>query len=127
LVRTSHAEGGRFRKCWWWEIHAGKRLGELAGLPVFSLGAVQYRAGGGEVPRDEYLKVHADLLSRGRWVIDGFGGIASAWERFAAADTLIFIDLPLAIHFRWVTKRLIKAPFVDPVGWPKNSPCGAVP
>src|SRR6516164_4465770 len=31
-------------------------------------------------------------------------------------------DLPLFIHFRWVTKRLIKGLFVDPPGWPENSP-----
>jgi hypothetical protein len=35
---------------------------------------------------------------------------------------LIYIDLPLFTHFRWVTKRLITRLFADPLGWPKNSP-----
>ena len=48
--------------------------------------------------------------------------LAIAWERFAAADTLIYVDLPLFIHYRWVTKRLIKGLFADPPGWPENSP-----
>jgi hypothetical protein len=43
-------------------------------------------AGGGKVPHDEYLKAHAELLARDRWIIDGFGCIKSAWERFAAAE-----------------------------------------
>jgi hypothetical protein len=48
--------------------------------------------------------------------------MAIAWERFAAADTLIYVDLPLFIHCRWVTKRLIKGLFADPPSWPENSP-----
>ena len=44
------------------------------------------------------------------------------WERFATADTLVYVDLPLFTHYRWVTKRLVKAPFVAPEGWPDNSP-----
>jgi adenylate kinase family enzyme len=54
--------------------------------------------------------------------IDGFGCVASAWERFAAADTLIYVDLPLSIHYWWVTKRFIKGLFASPKGWPENSP-----
>ena len=48
--------------------------------------------------------------------------MAIAWERFAAADTLIHVDLPLFVHSRWITKRLIKGLFADPPGWPENSP-----
>lgn len=35
---------------------------------------------------------------------------------------LIYVDLPLLTHYRWVTKRLIKGLFVTPEGWPANSP-----
>ncbi len=52
----------------------------------------------------------------------GFGCVASAWERFSKADTLVYIDLPLITHYWWVTKRLIKGLFVTPQGWPENSP-----
>jgi len=38
------------------------------------------------------------------------------------ADTLIYIDLPLHVHYRFVTKRLIKGLFVNPEGWPESSP-----
>jgi hypothetical protein len=34
-------------------------------------------------------------LDQDEWIIDGFGGVAPAWERFAKADTLVYIDLPL--------------------------------
>jgi hypothetical protein len=91
-------------------------------LPLYPLDLIQYKAGGGQVPHDEYLRAHTDLIRKDEWIIDGFGDVASAWERFSKADTLIYIDLPLATHCRWVTKRLIKAPFVRAEGWPENSP-----
>src|SRR5215813_7592583 len=94
----------------------------MTGLPLYPLDAIQFRAGGGKDPHEEYLKTHADLLNRDQWVIDGFGCVASAWERFAAADTLVYVDLPLLTHYRWVTKRLVNGLFADPQGWPPNSP-----
>jgi adenylate kinase family enzyme len=99
-----------------------KRLAELTRLPLYPIDMMQFRSGGDAVPHDEYLKVHAELLRREAWIIDGFGCVSSAWERFSAADTLIYVDLPLLTHYRWVTKRFIKGLFVGPAGWPDNSP-----
>lgn len=99
-----------------------RRLAELTRLPLYPLDLIQYRPGGGAVPLDDYLKAHAELLQRDAWIIDGFGNLTSAWERFACADTLIYIDLPLSTHFRWVTKRLLKGLVVAPEGWPAGSP-----
>jgi adenylate kinase family enzyme len=99
-----------------------RKLADLTGLPLYPLDTIQYRAGGGEVPHEEYLRVHDQLLTREAWIIDGFGCAQSAWERFASADTLVYIDLPLMTHFLWVTKRLAKGLFVTPEGWPEGSP-----
>ena len=99
-----------------------RRLAELTHLPLYPLDMIQYRAGGGEVPHDEYLRAHAELLQRDAWIIDGFGSVKSAWERFASADTLVYIDQPLFTHFLWVTKRLLKGLVVTPEGWPEGSP-----
>jgi adenylate kinase family enzyme len=99
-----------------------RRLSELTNLPLYPLDALQFRAGGGKVPDDEYLKAHAELLRRETWIIDGYGSRASAWERFAAADTLVYVDLPVLTHCWWVTKRLVKGLVVNPEGWPERSP-----
>jgi adenylate kinase family enzyme len=99
-----------------------KRLAELTRLPLYPLDMIQFRAGGSEVSHEEYLKAHADLLQQDEWIIDGYGSVASAWERFAKADTLVYVDLPLVTHHWWVTKRLIQGLFVTPEGWPENSP-----
>jgi len=89
---------------------------------LYPLDSIQFRAGGGKIPHEEYLKAHAGLLRQDAWIIDGFGCVTSAWERFSRADTLVYIDLPLITHHWWVTKRLIKGLFVAPEGWPENSP-----
>ena len=99
-----------------------RRLAELTHLPLHTVDRLKFRDGGGEVPHEEYLQAHAELLRQDEWIIDGFGCVPSAWERFAAADTLIHVDLPLFTHFRWVTKRLIRGLFANPEGWPADSP-----
>lgn len=100
-----------------------KHLAELTGLPLHPLDLIQYRAdGGGKVPDDEYLEAHTDLLHRDEWIIDGYGSVASSWESFSIADTLIYIDLPLPLHYWWVTKRLLQGLFINPEGWPQGSP-----
>ena len=99
-----------------------RRIAGGTGLPLYVIDKLQFRPGGTEVPHDEYLRIHAELLRRDEWVIDGFGCVSSAWERFAAADTLVYVDLPLVTHYWWVTKRLIQGLFATPPGWPDGSP-----
>ena len=99
-----------------------KRLAQITGLPLNSVDTIKYKVGGGDVPREQYFNAHADLLLQDEWIIDGFGCVPSAWERFSRADTLVYIDLPVMTHYYWVTKRLIKGLFINPQGWPEKSP-----
>ncbi len=99
-----------------------RRLAATTQLPLHVIDEMQFRPGGVAVPPDEYLRNHAELLSRDEWIIDGFGGTRAAWERFSAADTLILVDLPLITHYWRVTRRLILGLFATPKGWPKDSP-----
>ncbi|THD44986.1 MAG: adenylate kinase [Bradyrhizobium sp.] len=99
-----------------------RRLAEITGLPLYVLDRIQFRQGGEPAPREEYLEAHRDLLTREAWIIDGYGDTDTAWERFGAADTLIYVDLALPHHYWRVTKRLVGGLFADPEGWPKDSP-----
>src|SRR4051812_13304921 len=83
---------------------------------------MQFRAGGAAVPGAEDLQAHAEVLRQDKWIIDGYGGVAPAWERFARADTLIHVDLPLVTHGWGVTKRFTNGLFAAPPGWPDDSP-----
>lgn len=99
-----------------------RRLASLTGLPLHPIDRMLYRTGGEKVPHETYLAEHAGILLRDEWIIDGFGCAASAWARFARADTLVHVDLPLLTHYWWVTKRLVAGHFVTPAGWPEGSP-----
>lgn len=99
-----------------------KRLAALTALPIFIVDKMQFRDGGAPVPADEFARAHDEILRRDEWIIDGFGGIAAAWARFERADTLVHVDLPLALHAIGVTARLIKGQFAPSEGWPANSP-----
>ncbi|HEY9669713.1 MAG TPA: adenylate kinase [Coleofasciculaceae cyanobacterium] len=99
-----------------------KRLSQITGLPLHPLDKIQYQSGGKLVPHEDYQHAHQQILATDRWIIDGFGCMETVWLRLNEADTLVFIDLPLYVHFRWVTKRLITGFFSPPEGWPQNSP-----
>ena len=99
-----------------------RRLAEITDLPLHVIDLMQFRIGGDKVPHEEFLTAHTALLRQDEWIIDGYGSVALAWERFAAADTLVYVDLPLITHHWFVTKRLIKGLFADPEGWPEKSP-----
>jgi adenylate kinase family enzyme len=57
-----------------------RRLAEVTGLSLYPVDTIKFRPGGSAVPHQEYLKIHADLLNRDQWIIDGFGCVASAWS-----------------------------------------------
>lgn len=99
-----------------------KKLAEISELPLYVLDKIKYKPGGEEVEYQDYLRVHNQILESDKWIVDGFGCIETLWTRLDAADTLIYIDLPLLIHFIGVSKRLIKGLFINPEGWPENSP-----
>lgn len=106
-----------------------RNLAAITGLPLHVIDHIQFEGryrpdapDGGKLSREAYLKLHADLIREDRWIIDGFESVALAWERFAAADTLVYVDLPVATHYWFVTKRLVKGVFRNPPGWPENSP-----
>ena len=109
------------------------RLAEITGLPLYTLDLIQFRDGrywpddkaGGKLSDEDYAAVHRDILSREAWIIDGYGTLSSTWDRISAADTLVYIDLPVITHYWGVTRRLLKGLFRNPLGWPANSPLWA--
>ncbi len=102
-----------------------KRLAELTRLPLYTIDKIQFADSGISVSHETFLQAHADMMRQDEWIIDGYGSVATAWARFAAADTLVYIDLRLSRHYWWVTKRLIQGLFATPEGWPKGSPLWA--
>ncbi|WP_394125456.1 adenylate kinase [Vibrio hepatarius] len=98
-----------------------KALASALGLPLHQLDSIVYKPNGEFVARKEFDATHNDILRSEAWVIDGLGPITSFNERLAAADTLIYIDLPYSVSYWFVTKRLLKGLLVKPEGWPDGS------
>lgn len=99
-----------------------KRLAEITGLPLIALDLLKYKPGGREVPDEEYKTAHDELLKQEQWIIDGFGSLDTVWTRLEVADTLVYLDMPVFLHYWWVTKRFLKGFLVPPENWPKDSP-----
>ncbi len=94
-----------------------QRLSEITGLPLHILDKLK-----AQLRDEDYKCVHQQIILTDQWIIDGFGCMETVWLRLNQADTLVFIDLPLYVHFWWVTKRLLLGYFRPPAGWPENSP-----
>ena len=70
-----------------------RELGERTALPVIHLDRLYWKPGWVEPPQDAWQATHAELLEPERWIIDGNYG-STMETRLAAADTVIFLDLP---------------------------------
>ncbi|GGY57471.1 hypothetical protein GCM10011297_32620 [Bacterioplanes sanyensis] len=73
------------------------------------------------MPAEIFKAEHDAILQTERWIMDGFGPINNFYQRLQAADTLIYIDLPYPLSYWFVTKRLLKALWQRPEGWPDGS------
>jgi len=98
-----------------------KSLTSATGIQLHQLDSIVYKKNGDLVDRETYDREHENILSSDNWIIDGFGPIGSFHKRLEVADTLIYIDLPYAVSYWLVTKRLLKGLFVKPEGWPDGS------
>jgi adenylate kinase family enzyme len=82
------------------------RLGKLLKLEVLHLDQFYWQPGWIETPKSEWLKTVAELLQRDAWVMDG--NYSSTLDlRFAACDTVIFLDISRWLCLWRVLKRAV--------------------
>ena len=82
-----------------------KLLSEACELPLHRLDLLQWNPGWVATPDDEFDRRHDEILETENWIIDGVASWESIERRFAAADTIVFVDLPLWLHYWWALKR----------------------
>jgi adenylate kinase family enzyme len=83
------------------------RLAERTGLPVIHLDREYWGPGWQPMPEDRWEARIRELASRDRWIMDGnFGGTIPI--RLAAADTVVFLDLPRLVCLWNVIRRWAK-------------------
>jgi adenylate kinase family enzyme len=84
-------------------------LARRTGLPVIHLDREYWRSGWEPTPEPEWETRVAEIVKAERWIIDGnFGGTMHL--RLAAADTIVFLDIPRlicewAVITRWLRYR----------------------
>jgi len=109
-----NAGGGKSSVC--------KAVCAAHGLPYHAIDRIQWNPGWVPTPPAEYDERHKELISREKWLIDGYGSWSSVLDRFEAADTVIFVDHPIWVHYWWATKRQIKSIFSGRPDGPEGCP-----
>ena len=84
-----------------------KRLAERHNLPWLSVDQMQWGPGWNLVSDAEVIDRLRVAMSADRWIIDGWGPWSSIEERLSQSDTIIFVDLPLWMHFWLAAERQI--------------------
>jgi adenylate kinase family enzyme len=87
----------------------GRRLATLHQLPFFSVDQIQWLPGWAPAPERLVAERLDQIASMERWIVDGWGPWPTLERRLVAADTIIFVDLPLWVHFWLAAERQIAA------------------
>ncbi|MEM9709999.1 MAG: AAA family ATPase [Pseudomonadota bacterium] len=84
-----------------------RALGARTGLPVVHIDMIHWEAGWVERSPDEKTRLCREVHARSEWIFEG--GHSVTWsERLARADTIIWLDIPLALRLWRVTWRVIQ-------------------
>lgn len=83
------------------------QLSKKLSIEVYDLDDHFWHAGWVVTPDDRWQEIQHELVGRDRWIISGT--YRSTLDiRIAAADTIIFLDLPLWLCFWRVVKRKVR-------------------
>ena len=114
VMVIGNAGGGKSTMC--------RALSAARSLPYHAIDKIQWKPGWVSASASEFTAAHEALLEQKRWLIDGYGPWESVLRRINIADTIIFIDHPIAIHYWWAAKRQIKVLFVGREDGPDGCP-----
>lgn len=84
-----------------------EQLGRVLDLEVVYLDSLFWRPGWVRVSAAEQEAIVAEVVSRARWIIDG-DHVRTQAVRFAAADTIIFLDFPQWLCLWRTMKRFLQ-------------------
>ena len=103
-----------------------RQLGRVLNLPVHVIADVQWQPGWRSAPIEVVSAVHESWLAKPKWIIDGWGTWEIIERRFDQADTILIVDFPLRIHYRWALQRQVLAAMGLARGLPPHG-CRALP
>ena len=109
-----NAGGGKSTMC--------RLLGQALSIDVYPIDHIQWKPGWVAASAEEFQQKHEAILALDRWIIDGWGDWSALEHRFGEADTIIFVDHPLYVHYWWAIKRQIKCIFKPRIDGPPGCP-----
>jgi adenylate kinase family enzyme len=86
------------------KTYLSARLAARLGLPVIHLDAEYYDEAWRPLPQDEFAARQRELVAQPRWLIEG-NYARTLPIRLAAADTLVFLDLPARTCLTGILQR----------------------
>jgi adenylate kinase family enzyme len=84
-----------------------RRLAERYGLAWCSVDQIQWEPGWEPASEADVSRHLRTVMAGDRWIIDGWGPWPSLEDRMVLSDTIIFVDLPLWMHFWLAAERQI--------------------
>lgn len=114
VVVIGNAGGGKSTLC--------RKLSQTQQLPLFPIDQIQWKPGWTPASYAEIKRQHDQILTGERWIIDGWGPFDLVEERCTAADTIIFVDHPLVVHYWWALKRQFACLFAPRPDGPEGCP-----
>jgi adenylate kinase family enzyme len=96
-------------------------LSKHTGIPVTEVDALQFLPNWQRRPATELHRQLEQIENSATWIIDGFGAWDNIVNRAEHADTIIFVDHPIWVHFWWACERQISVAFGQPrLGGPEG-------
>lgn len=97
------------------------QLAEKHGLPLVEIDTLQFQPSWVRTAEPTLREAIEAVHTTDRWLIDGFGPWDQIEERARLADTIIFVDHPIWVHFWWACERQIAAALGEQrLGGPKD-------
>lgn len=94
-----------------------KTVSEKLGLPLYGLDQVVWKPGWKAASLEERNAAFERIIAQPEWVVDGVSK-----KIMAAADTVVFLDIPRWLAYFRVTKRNLPYLFHSRPGLPDNCP-----
>ena len=82
-----------------------RKLQEKIGLPLYHLDSIWHKPDKTNIPREEFDKILAGIISKDEWIIDGCY-CRTIDIRVKACDTVFFLDFPLETCLQGARERI---------------------
>jgi hypothetical protein len=84
-----------------------RAMAAARGLPLVEVDKLLWRPGWEITPEDVYEAEHAPLIASENWLIEGMGHLDTIRDRLLRATWIVFVDMPIWMHFWLAAERQI--------------------